>query len=171
MIPSISRHLNAILLAAVAVQLPIQAAGGQSHGPTVAQLAHRVRVTVALADSLADPRATAMIYRRASQTPHDVIVMARSRATGDVLNAAIAELLAARELQGDTARFDNVMRVTRSKSPNAWSAHDRAFSSAMVAKLFATRVHNIGGIGRMPADEVYLRPKAFRGKLTAKPKR
>src|SRR5438067_1438177 len=76
----------------------------------VRELSRRVSVTVALVDSI-PTQAGAVIARRASSNPHDVILLARRRATGKLLAAAVFTLITARDVGGDTSAVDMTIRV------------------------------------------------------------
>lgn len=136
--------------------------------PSPVDLARRVPVTVAIMDSLRDRNAPALIYRRAHAVPHDVIVLPRMHATGDLLSAAIEALLVARDQQGDTASSDGVIRVTRSTRPKFWRAHDTSLNRAVVTRLLLASRHAVEGLGQAATEDLYILPKAFHGKLTQK---
>jgi hypothetical protein len=158
---------SVVLLAISGARATSQTPARKTGVPSPTDLARRVPVTVAIMDSPRGAAAPALIYRRAHLVPHDVIVLPRARATGDLLSAAMEALLVARDQQGDTSSSDGVIRVNRTTKPAFWRDRDTKLNRALVARLLKSEMwHQVPGIGDAPTEDLYLLPKAFHGKLT-----
>lgn len=140
-------------------------------GPTLAELrrqqemARRVPVTVALVDQL--PAGTgdvpAVVLRRVSTSPHDVILLRRSDATGAQLSGAILHLMILRERNGDTATANGIFRLpTAARGPKAWEHTEQVQTGRIVAQLRTAGLQDVPGVGRVRARAVYLPSKAMR---------
>ncbi len=109
--PGWSRDLAGVailggLLAAAPVGASGQAPSWESPSDT-----HRP-FAIAVVDDVGYPGADAVVVRRASASPHDVVLVREARANPRLLAAAVRHLAALRALQGDTPGVDGVYRVT-----------------------------------------------------------
>ncbi len=152
----------AVSLTLTSVTAPLLAQRGTANN---AEVARRVPVTIAIVDSVPYGGAPAVVLRRATSIPRDVIVLGRAAASGEQLSAAIATLLVARELGGDTARADAVLRVNATRGPAAWTTGETRITSAFVSRVLAGSAENVSGVGAAFAGPLYLLPKALRGKV------
>ncbi|HET7461622.1 MAG TPA: hypothetical protein VFJ82_10245 [Longimicrobium sp.] len=161
------KTLLAACAAFVAAVLSSAAAIGQQAGPTLAQLrqqqemARRVRVTIALSDQLPAPDSVpAVILRRGSTAPRDVILL-RSGATPGQLAAAVLRLMVIRDRMGDTARTDAAFRLPGAhRMPKGGATELQA--GRTLARLRGAPSQDLPGVGRVPAVEVYLPSRAMR---------
>src|SRR5215212_4965901 len=103
-------RIPALLASAIALIAPAAYAQTPAAGPTRdaahidAEKARRVPVTVVLVSTLDAPDSIpAMILRRTSTDPRDVILLRRDRANGEQLAAAVLRLMIIRDRTGDTA--------------------------------------------------------------------
>lgn len=122
----------------------------------------RVPVTVALVDTLPGGGTGAMVLRRATQIPRDIILLKRSEATGQQLYSAALHLLTIRAIQGDTATADfsfAVRGIGAAASPGA------RYAGATVARLRTLAPRLVPGVGVVPATEILLASKAMRAEL------
>lgn len=127
-----------------------------------AEMARRVPVTIAMVDSLPVENAKAIILRRARVTPYDVILIRRGDANGDQLGAAVFTLLATRQVQGDTAKRDAVIKVNMLTPPAQWSRQEGNYPSRIASRLQVADARFIEGIGTVPARVIYLRTNAIK---------
>lgn len=143
------------------------AATGQQGGPTLNQLrrqqeiARRVPVTIALWDQLPAPDSVpAVILRRGTTAPRDVILL-RRRATPGQLAAAVMRLMVIRDRMGDSARADAAFRLPGAhRMPKGGATELQA--GRTLARLRWAPPQDVPGVGRVPALEVYLPSRAMR---------
>jgi hypothetical protein len=144
-------------------------ASAQQGGPTMDQLrrqqevARRVPVTIALWDQLPAPDSIpAVILRRGTAAPRDVILL-RRRATPGQLAAAVMRLMVIRDRMGDTARADAAFRLPNAHGmPNGKGPREELQAGRTLARLRAAPAQDLPGVGRVPALEVYLPSRAMR---------
>ncbi len=120
------------------------------------EIARRVPVTVALTNQMPYRDAPAVILRRATAVPHDVILLRRNGASGAQLSAAVFQLLVLRERDGDTASTDGVYRVIAPQGPAAWRGSEERTAGRTVSRLFSAPAREISGVGIVAATELYL---------------
>ncbi|HEX8830312.1 MAG TPA: hypothetical protein VF705_04055, partial [Longimicrobium sp.] len=144
-------------------------ASGQQAGPTMDQLrrqqevARRVPVTIALWDQLPAPDSVpAVILRRGTAAPRDVIAL-RRRATPGQLAAAVMRLMVIRDRMGDTAHADVLFRLPNAHGmPKGKGRREELQAGRTLARLRAAPAQVVSGVGRVPALEVYLPSRAMR---------
>jgi hypothetical protein len=144
-------------------------ASGQQTGPTMDQLrrqqevTRRVPVTIVLWDQLPAPDSVpAVILRRGTAAPRDVILL-RRRATPGQLAAAVMRLMVIRDRMGDTARADAAFRLPNAHGmPKGKGQREELQAGRTLARLRTAPVQDVPGVGRVPALEVYLPSHAMR---------
>lgn len=138
-------------------------AGPRSDGAAVrAELERRVPVTIALLGSLPQPASKAVILRRKTATPHDIILLDSRVASGRDLSAAIFTLLAARDINGDTTAADMTIRVPDGTGRSYLGKRDLRRSEAAVRKLHASNPTFLAGFGSVRAFDLWLPSTARR---------
>lgn len=125
-------------------------------------IVRRMPVTVVLVDSLPQLRAVhnyvAVISRRPTADPSDVIMLPRDAASGQALDAAVRTLLSARATHGDQPshyRTRAVQEITigvRTSQPGQeWARRYAELSQRIVDSLRRAPRQHIRGIGNVPA--------------------
>ena len=155
----------ALLHALVWLPLQVYAQKPASDARTQREVARRVPVTLVLSDTLPRGTSGAVILRRTRVTPRDIILLARETASGDWLSAAVFTLVAARDVGGDTATTDAMIRVLATAGSPAWRTKETPHAARIVSRLRQASARPIDGVGVMPAYQVYLKAKALRGQL------
>lgn len=126
---------------------------------------NRVPVTIAVVDSMPFRGAAAVVMRRASLVPHDVIVVHRDVADGEMLSAAVFTLLSARALSGDTASTDQVLRVPARRGPVGWRRREVPTLDRALDRIANDPRVTVAGVGPAQVATLYLPPKLLKGKL------
>jgi hypothetical protein len=132
------------------------------------EVARRVPVTVVLADSFPYTGAAAVIMRRTSEHPRDVIVLPASAGNGARLAAATMHLLIIRDRGGDTASAPGLFRVPEAAANSRLVQRDIGTAGAVVGRLRTRARESIPGVGRVRATEIYLPSRAMRDTLRSK---
>lgn len=120
----------------------------------------RVPATLALVNSLRIPTAPAMILRRSSVEPRDVILLPKSNARQEVLAAALATLQSVRSVLGDTARTDMVIGVRNSAVRRQRSAADLRQAAGILLQLEKAAPRDVAQVGHVRAVDIHLRRSA-----------
>lgn len=143
-------------------QIPLQAQN--SHAA-----ARPTPVAVALVDRLPDldHEYAAVIMRVAEPQPHDIILIPRATASGELLDAATRTLLHSRALNGDRVRtfkgksfHTMTIGVRMNHAPQAWAHQKVPLAQKVVDRLQRTQAKNVEGIGTVPLIEFYPPRKA-----------
>lgn len=91
-------------------------------------------VTVVLVPQLSEPGASAVVWRRTRETPHDVIVLRADHATVGTLGAGIQALADLRRRSGDSTSVDEHVVVHGERMPKRWDAE---VQNAIRGELYA----------------------------------
>ena len=124
-----------------------------------------VDATVALVDRLPDPSASAVVLRRKTTLPHDLILLPDGNATTAVLHDGIGALIRMRRDGGDIPDRDTrlVIRGAHSDHEEVWaSAMERRRAVTDLADLEVSPPRGIEGIGEVRAITIPLRATARR---------
>lgn len=103
----------------------------------------RTQAIIAVPQHFPYPGADAVVLRRTTQLPKDVILLRSERVEAGLLSSAVRTLLALRATFGDDPQSDGVFRVTSSSAP--WTRDQEAKDWA--GALASARVDSIPGIG------------------------
>lgn len=140
-----------------------------SNAPVLAQGAsqqqaapQRVPVTIALADELPDATSPSVILRRPGATPHDVILLRSSTASGKHLSDAIVHLLMVRVLSGDTALKATTMRVVPREGPQGQIRREYPWVQRVYNDLRKAEAKPLSGVGTVPMVQIWLPPQRGR---------
>lgn len=128
------------------------------------ELLRRVPVTLVLVDSLPASNG-AVISRRKLLEPHDLILLRRGRGTSKELAAAVFTLITARDVGGDTAQIDMLIRVPDDRRARFLGMREQPRSQAAMARLRSAPEISIAGIGKVPAITIWLPSAAMRSSV------
>lgn len=157
MLPSILTRSTIVILSAILAPAAFQANRVAAQGNIPG---HRARVTVALVDTLPRLREAfvAVIVRSPGASGHDVILLPRGTASGQLLDEATRVLLDARVRQGDRPSalhgkaFQRLMIGVRGKaSSSSMAAFHVASAQHIVDYLQQASPREIPGVGKAPA--------------------
>ena len=117
-----------------------------------------VEATVVLLDRLSDPSALAVVVRRPTTTPHDLILLADGYATGTALRAGVAALFKMRMVMGDIPmeHMHVVVRGARAAGATNTNAVESRTESDLAALQRSAR-RPITGVGSVRAIEIPLK--------------
>lgn len=143
------------------ISLTATAAYAQNSASAVSR---SIPVTVALVDKLPqlNQEYAAVIMRVVDPHPHDVILLSRATASGELLDAATRTLLHARSLQGERPRvykgrgFRTLTIGVRANHPSAeWARKEIPLAQRVVDRLRGAPGRTINGVGTVPAIDFY----------------
>jgi hypothetical protein len=123
-----------------------------------------VSATVILLPTLPDSTASAVVWRRAGQVPHDIIALPAGRATVGSLGAAVRVLAKLRRESGDSARKDEHAVVHGEYVPKQWQGDMRAFVLSDLDQLRSDAPRSIQPFGIVRSREVWLAATNSRAK-------
>lgn len=132
-------------LSFIAVALWIFAGPGSAQEPWTTEREPFIEVQVALADSFPDPEAGALIIRRSSARPHDVILL--SRPSVDLLASAKFLLTTIHQTCGSIPVADMRVRVREGLGGDDWRDRQRARLGPIIAELLRADRRSIAGVG------------------------
>lgn len=121
-------------------------------------------VMVALVDKLPqlNQEYAAVILRVASPRPHDVILLPRATATGELLDAAMRTLLHSRALHGERAitykgkAFHTLaIGVRMNHAPTAWAQKELPLAQRVIDRLQTAPKRVVPDVGTVPVLEFY----------------
>lgn len=137
---------------------------GQGAHPIVAG---RVPVTIVLVENLPVTNGAAIILRRVSAIPRDVILLDPNKIQEYTLEEAVLVLMAARAIGGDTVATDARLRSARPDPGKRkyWSAREHARAVKIIHKLRTAHPVDVQGVGRVPGMVIFLPKTGLKGKL------
>jgi hypothetical protein len=104
-------------------------------------------VTIALVDSIGDATATAVVLRRVSQQPRDVILLTAASASPGTLGAALHALVRQRALDGDSAKGDVKIVVHGAYVPSSWTDARLDMTRVLLSELQHRPMTPVAGVG------------------------
>ena len=113
-------------------------------------------VTIALVDSIGDSTVTAVVLRRLSRQPRELILLTPATASPGALGAALHALVRQRALDGDSARRDVKIVVRGAHVPASWTAARLAMTRVLLQELRQRPISPIVGVGRARSQEIGL---------------
>lgn len=136
------------------------AAAGQA-----ARRSARIPVRVVLLDALPVSGAGAVIQRRVSGSPTDIILLTAETATARQLSAAVLTLITLHGVDGSTPSRDALVKVNSRQGPTAWIETEERRAEAMVRRLRRLRPTHVQGYGQVRTLVFTVPAKAMDGRL------
>jgi hypothetical protein len=131
-------------------------------GNTQRQIVMRIPVTIALVERMPDEISPAVILRRPGATPHDVILLRSSTASGKHLSDAIVQLLTIRVLSGDTALANATMRVKPREGAQGQIRREYPWVQRVFNDLRKAEPQSLTGVGTVRSVQIWLPPQRGR---------
>jgi hypothetical protein len=130
--------------------------------------ARRVPVTVVLVDSLPGSGVEALILRRPSVQPHDVILLRSASADGTALATAALQLLLIRDRAGDVPTSASTFRIREGSRGGRALEREIGSATRIVDRLRTKQPRTVPGLPEaVRATDIYLPSQLMRNEMKA----
>jgi len=126
------------------------------HFSATSEAPRRIPTTIALAPRLSRNGMKALIIRDPRREPADIIVLAESTATGEVLASAVAMLILARETDGEAPTRLTQIAVRSSEPPQSWRKTEVVSANKWMQRLRRASKKDIPGYGELTSLDIPL---------------
>jgi hypothetical protein len=122
-------------------------------------------VRIVLLDTLPVRGAGAIIQRRVSGSPKDIILLTAETATARQLSAAVLTLVTLYSIDGSEPSHDALVKVNSRQGPIAWIDTEERRAEAIVRRLRRLRPTPVQGYGQVRTLVFTVPVNAMEGKL------
>jgi hypothetical protein len=161
--PLTTARRHALVFAALSV-LWSSAVSGQA----ATQL--RIPVLVAVIDSLPQKASGALIVRRASMSPSDIILLTPQSSTARQLSAAVFTLVTAQAVLGSKPEKNAFLKVDSRTGPSAWIETEERRAENILRKLRRKAPAYVAGYGFVRSVVITVPDQVMRGRLYSAPR-